>query len=71
MWAKFGGKKILAKFVKRSGGKKMLAKCGGKKIWQNLWRNLVAKKFVAKFRGKKFEIIFAGKFEIQNLGRYF
>ena len=49
----------------------MLAKCGGKKIWQNLWRNLVAKKFVAKFRGKKnFEIIFAGKFEIQNLGRY-
>ena len=54
----------------KKSGKKMLAKCGGKKIWQNLWRNLVAKKFVAKFRGKKFEIIFAGKFEIQNLGRY-
>jgi hypothetical protein len=50
---KISWQKIVAKIVKKSDGKKMLAKCGGKKIWQNLWRNLVAKKFVAKFRGKK------------------
>ena len=50
---KISWQKIVAKIVKKSDGKKMLAKCGGKKIWQNLWRNLVAKKFVAKFCGKK------------------
>ena len=44
MWAKFGGKKILAIFVKRSGGKKFVAKFRGKKILA---------KFVKKSGGKK------------------
>ena len=41
MWAKFGGKKILAIFVKRSGGKKFVAKFRGKKnfgkICEEIW----------------------------------
>ena len=40
MWAKFGGKKIVARFVGKNFLAKFVKKSGGKK---NLWLNFVAK----------------------------